>query len=296
MGEEHLVEIMKMPDDTVAIHASLQSFFNQFFIVGGMPEIVARYANYRDVVALDDVFEALLQNYRDDVEKYVNKKTVNEAVRFILTYGWEKAGEIIRLGNFANSSYASREVGEAFRLLQKAMLLELVYPTTSAVVPALPELRRMPKLIWFDTGMVNYAAQVRGEILGNIDILDLWRGRIAEQIVAQELLTLNYKIGQKRCFWSKGEGSNGAEVDFVWVVDGQLIPIEVKSGHNSKLKSLHSFIDQSTTRVAVRVWSQPLSINHVKTSFGKKDFTLINLPFYLVGDLENVVRRVIRNI
>lgn len=295
MGADHLIDIMKEPNDTIAIHSQLQSLFNQFFVVGGMPEIVARYAKEHDVVALDDIFEALLQNYRDDVEKYAKQRKVTEVVRFILTHGWEKAGEIISLGNFGNSSYRAREVGEAFRLLQKAMLLELVYPTTSTVIPALPELSRMPKLIWFDTGIVNYAAQVRGEILGNNDILDLWRGHIAEQVVAQELSTLNYKIGQKRSFWTKGNGKNGAEVDFTWIVDGQLIPIEVKSGHNSRLKSLHSFIDQSTARVAVRVWSQPFSIDSIKTSLGAKEFTLINLPFYLVGDLENVLRNVVNN-
>ena len=64
---------------------------------------------------------------------------------------------------------------------------------------------------------------------------------------------------------------------------------------NSRLKSLHSFIDQSTARVAVRVWSQPFSIDSIKTSLGAKEFTLINLPFYLVGDLENVLRNVVNN-
>ena len=70
------------------------------------------------------------------------------------------------------------------------MLTELVYPTTSTEVPAIPEQKRMPKLIRLDTGLVNYSAQVQKEILGAKDILDAWRGNIAEHIVAQELLTL----------------------------------------------------------------------------------------------------------
>ena len=59
----------------------------------------------------------------------------------------------------------------------------------------------MPKLVWLDTGLVNYAAQVQKEVLGAKDIMDAWRGMIAEQIVAQELLTLTDKVSQKRCFW-----------------------------------------------------------------------------------------------
>lgn len=56
-------------------------------------------------------------------------------VRFILSYGWAFSGETITLGNFANSSYKSREVGEAFRILEKAMLLELVHPTSMTQMP-----------------------------------------------------------------------------------------------------------------------------------------------------------------
>ena len=36
------------------------------------------------------------------------------------------------------------------------LLLELVYPTTATEVPATPEIKRMPKLVWLDTGLVNY--------------------------------------------------------------------------------------------------------------------------------------------
>lgn len=55
--------------------------------------------------------------------------------RFILSYGWAFSSETITLGNFANSSYKSRKVGEAFRILEKAMLLELVYPTSMTQMP-----------------------------------------------------------------------------------------------------------------------------------------------------------------
>ena len=111
-------------------------------------------------------------------------------VRFILSYGWAFSGETITLGNFANSGYKSREVGEAFRLLEKAMLLELTYPVSSTQFPIIPETKRMPKLIWFDTGLVNYQAGIRREIIGSTEMVDSWRGHIAEQITAQELLTL----------------------------------------------------------------------------------------------------------
>ena len=132
--------------------------------------------------------------------------------------------------------------------------------------------------------------KVRQEIINANDLLDIWKGRIGEQIVAQELLNLNNDINQTRSFWTKGRGDGGAEVDLTWVVDSQLVPIEVKTGHNSHLRSLHSFMDASPISIAVRVWSGPFSVDDVVTTVGRKPFKLVNLPFYLIGELERIVR------
>ncbi|MBP3789369.1 MAG: hypothetical protein J6I52_07075 [Prevotella sp.] len=43
--------------------------------------------------------------------------------------------------------------------------------------------------------------------------------------------------------------------------------------------------------VAVRVWSGPFSVDDVVTTNKRKPFRLINLPFYLVGNLEQIVRK-----
>lgn len=291
IGENALLTILDKPELTVAFHDRLMGLFNVYTLIGGMPEVVQLYAERKDILSLETVYETLLQGYRDDVEKYANGRHLPEVIRFILKEGWHKAAQTITLGGFAGSSYNAREVGEAFRLLEKAMLLELVYPTTATEVPATPELKRMPKLIWLDTGLVNYAAQVQKEVLGAKDIMDAWRGMIAEQIVAQELLTLTDKVSQKRNFWVRGKNESSAEVDFIWVQDSMVYPIEVKSGHNAHLRSLHSFMDRSSQTVGIRVWSQPYAVDEVKTINGK-EFKLINLPFYLVGKLDAVLHTI----
>ena len=291
IGKEQLLEMAMMPGMENVVHNELMSCFNRYLLVGGMPAAVQAYLEERDLLAFDDIYETLIQAYRDDAEKYARAGKMSYVIRFILEHGWSAAGSTVTLTGFANSDYKSREVGEAFRLMEKAMLLELVYPITNTAVPAMPETKRQPKLIWLDTGLVNYAANIRNDIIGANDIMDVWKGRIAEHVVAQELLTLNYKISQRRQFWMKGGGGESAEVDFIWTVDSRLIPIEVKSGRNSHLRSIHSFIDLSPTDVAVRVWSGPLSVDDVQTTIKKKKFRLINLPFYLVGDMERIVRQ-----
>lgn len=291
IGKNNLLAVLSQKSEyTVAFHEQLMHLFNQYTIVGGMPEAVQQYAETQDVIGIEDVYETLVQAYKDDSEKYVRGNKLTDVVRFILSYGWAFSGETITLGNFANSGYKSREVGEAFRLLEKAMLLELIYPVSSTQLPIIPETKRMPKLIWFDTGLVNYQAGIRKEIIGSTDMVDSWRGHIAEQITAQELLTLDDRVGQHRSFWAKP--NNGAEVDFIFAHNSKLYPIEVKSGTNAHLRSLQVFMDSSGVNIAIRIWSKPYSVDKVKTIHGK-EFTLINLPFYLIGNLRNVLDAVV---
>ena len=290
-GEEAMLPVLERPEVSLAFHDRLLGLFNLYTLIGGMPEVVQIYAERRDILALNKIYETLLQGYRDDVEKYTQGRQMPDVVRFLLKEGWNMAGQTVTLGRFAGSNYNAREIGEAFRLLEKAMLTELVYPTTSTEVPAIPEQKRMPKLIWLDTGLVNYSAQVQKEILGAKDILDAWRGNIAEHIVAQELLTLTDKVSQKRNFWVRGKSESPAEVDFIWVQDSMSYPIEVKSGHNAHLRSLHSFLERSPQTIAIRVWSQPYSIDTIQTVKGKI-CKLINLPFYLVGQIPHILKNI----
>jgi len=172
--------------------------------------------------------------------------------------------------------------------LEKTFILELCYPTTDTLVPITKDLKRSPRLFWLDCGLVNYAANVQKEVFGSSDILDAWRGKIAEQIVAQELLASDSRVSNQRNFWVRNKKDSEAEIDFVLQIDNKVIPVEVKSGHRAKLKSLHLFMEEVPHNIAVRVWSQPLTIDEIETQSGKK-FKLINLPFYYVGVIEKIL-------
>ena len=62
---------------------------------------------------------------------------------------------------------------------------------------------------------------------------------------------------------------------------------------NSHLRSLQSFMDNSDIDIAVRIWSNPYSVDEIKTPKGKM-FRLINLPFYLIGNLHRILDDVIK--
>ena len=288
MGETELQAVIKEGAIPEAIHPKAMSLFNTYTLIGGMPEAVEHYVKNRDLVEINDVYETLLESYSDDVEKYAQNQNMKHVIRYILKVGWPFAAQSISLGSFAGSSYRSREMGEAFRTLEKAMLLELVYPTVGYTPPVCNELKRSPKLLWLDVGLVNYSAKLQKEVFGSKDILDVWRGHIAEQVVAQELLASNFRVSHKRNFWVREKKGSEAEVDFIVQHENKIIPIEVKSGHNAKLKSLHAFMDKTNHEISVRVWSKPFSVDKIIVSSGK-EFNLINLPFYYVGILDKIL-------
>jgi len=288
IGETQLEKALTNCRIPEALHNKTMNLFNTFTLIGGMPEVIADYAANKNFVGLNSIYESLLTSYRDDVEKYARNETMSQTIRIILQSGWKFAAERITLGCFAGSSYKSREMSEAFRTLEKTFVLELCYPTTDCLVPITKDLKRSPKLLWLDSGLVNYAAKVQKEVFGATDILDAWRGKIAEQIVAQELLALDSRVSNQRNFWVRNKKDSEAEVDFVLQKDNLIIPIEVKSGHNAKLKSLHLFMDEAPHNIALRVWSQPFSIDEVTTLKGK-NFKLFNIPFYYVSVLEELL-------
>jgi hypothetical protein len=288
MGEDALKDSllqMSIPD---SLHNKTMSLFNTYTLIGGMPEAISHFCKHRDLLALRNVYESLIVGYMDDIEKYSNNPTMTNILRHLIKTGWNYAGQIIKFNGFGESVYRSREIGEAFRILEKTMLLELVYPTTGFGIPVLPEIKRFPKLIWLDTGLVNYNANVFKEVFGAKDIMDAWRGRIAEHITAQEILASDDRVSFKRNFWVRNKKGSESEVDFVIQSENRLIPVEVKSGHNSKLKSLHIFMDEVNHDIAVRVWSNSFSVDNIVTRSGKT-VRLFNIPFYYVSSISKMI-------
>lgn len=290
IGEEMLASQV----DKVAVPQSLHSYtldlFKKYMIIGGLPEVVANYAQYHDMVRLSDVFNALLSGYRDDVEKYADNRKEQDSIRYILNYGWTSAGHRIQFAKFTNSSFKSADVSNAFRTLEKTLLLELVYPLTSTSFPILPDLKKSPKLLWLDTGLVNYVAGMQEELLFTTDSDELWNGDIAEHIVAQELLGATTTFGEKRLFWVRDARNSQAEVDFVIRYKSHLLPIEVKTGANSKLRSLHLFMEESKENVALRLWNGPMTSDVITRSDGRP-FTLYNIPLYYAGHLHTLMQQ-----
>ena len=290
-GENQSLEILNSNDIPAFAHPQLMRQFKKYLTIGGMPQVVEQYAHNNDLTALQPIYESLLKSYIEDVEKYAPSSSQVQYIRHILNTAFEIAGSRITIENFGGSTYKFREMREAFTTLEKTFLFQLVYPTTEAVIPALPKLKLKPRLHTLDTGLINYATNMVKDILSMEDIADVYRGRIAEHITGQELLAMSNSIMNKLQFWVREKKQSSAEIDYLYQYNGKLIPIEVKSGSIGKLRSLHQFMDVAPHHLAVRVWQGPYSVEKAKTIAGT-EFTLLNLPFYLVHRIERELDKI----
>lgn len=287
-GEKQSLEVLgKIPIPDFA-HEKLSKLFRAYALTGGMPEIVKKYVETKDILALAPVYDELLTSYSDDIEKYARSNIHAQTLRHVFNHIFREAGSRITFQGFGKSNYKSREIKEAFLTLEKTFLLKLIYPITSGEIPLSPNFKRSPKLQVFDSGFINYVSGIQKEFFGSLNLSDIYRGRIAEHIVGQELLSLNFSMREKEYFWTREKNAD-AEVDFVFQFENKLIPVEVKSGKAGKLRSLHEFMDRVEHNYAIRVYSEKLSISKSKTRLGKK-FHLMNLPFYLVHKIENYLK------
>lgn len=117
---------------------------------------------------------------------------------------------------------------------------------------------------------------------------NLYKGRIAEHIIAQELIAVSDNYLQPLLFWVREKSGSNAEVDFLLSTPQGMIPIEVKSGATGHLKSLLLYMDETDVSLAVRLYAGEYRKEELTTPQGKT-FTLLNLPYCFAGKVREYV-------
>lgn len=289
-GEYDSVKLIrqKIPFPEYA-HEKLLKLFKNFTIIGGMPEILNVYAKHHDLNQLHSIYESLLTAYIDDVEKYARNETLVKVIRHTISQSFYYPSERIALEGFGKSRYKYREMHEAFLTLEKAMLLQLVYPVTTTRLPLKPNKKKRPKLLILDTGLVSYFSGLQKTLYTANEIDKVSEGNIVEHIVGQELKALSSSMLKKLHFWTREEKHSNAEVDYIYQYQEYIIPIEVKSGATGRLRSLHQFMDKALHPYAVRIYSGKLTVEKTQT-ISKTPFYLLNLPFYLIFNIDSYLK------
>jgi predicted AAA+ superfamily ATPase len=285
IGENAALEQLTQVPVAAFAQSKLLSLFHTYALIGGMPEIVQHYAKHKDLVALGPVYDSLISGYMEDVEKYAKSNAQILHIRHCIQNSFAQAGKRIKFEGFGNSAYKSREMGESLRTLEKALLMQLVYPCTSASLPMVPDIKKSPRLQILDTGLLNYFVGIQKEIIGTDDLNSIYQGTLIEHLIGQELLAFQYNALSALHFWIREKKESTAEVDYLFQFDGLIIPIEVKSGKEGTLKSLHSYMDIAPHNFAIRFYAGALNISDAITQNGKQ-YKILNLPYYLGSQIE----------
>ena len=285
INEEAALQQLRIVPLNNFAYDKLFALFKKYLIFGGMPEVVKTYrASNQSLTGLKDIYASIWETYKSDIVKYAKNDTEAKVLRYIL----ESAPYVrdrINFAGFGGSNYRSREVGEAFRALDWAKIIYLIYPTTQTVPPQLPDLTRKPRLQFLDTGLMNYASDIQSDLLQLEDLNDFYRGFVVNHGITQELIANGQNTFFKPQFWVRETANSSAEVDLTYKWAQYLIPIEVKSGAKGSLRSLHEFMDVAPHDLAVRFLGNRLLLEKGQTRKGKT-FNLLNLPYFAVSQLD----------
>jgi len=248
-----------------------------------MPEVLAAYGETRSYASVTEIYDAILIGYVEDVEKYSNlakAKYLTHAIDRAPLY----AGERITYEKFGESSFRSREMREAFDVLERALIVYRSRPSISHHIPIIEKLRKTPKLFFLDVGLVNYRIGFK-EFFTKQSLDNIYQGKISEQIVAQEIVAQAFRPPSLR-FWIREKGA--AEIDFLYPFKDMVIPVEVKSGKTGKLKSLNLFMEHNDHPYAIRIYSGKNRIDKIALPSGKT-YYLNSIPYYLLSRLDDVI-------
>ena len=274
-----LEQLKNIPIKPVA-HKTLLGLFNQYTIIGGMPEVVSHFIKNKSVADLSSIYESIWSSYISDSEKYTTNTTAKNVIKHIMSTAAYAIDKRIKFQNFGNSNYRSREVGEAMRNLHQAKIIQLIYPTTVTEPPIIPDLKKSPRLQFLDTGILNHILGITAEMLALEDLSQSYKGAIIPHTITQELISIQSDTSKLPSFWVREKKQASSEVDLVYAMNGKVIPIEIKSGSTGSLKSLHQFIERTNHPYAVRIYAGEFSIQETKTPNGTP-YLLMNLPYYL---------------
>lgn len=288
MGETAALEqLTQVPFATFA-HTKLLRLFHTYALIGGMPEIVQYYATNKDLVRLGPMYDSLIIGYMDDVGKYAKSRAQILQLRHCIQTSFAQAGKRIKFEGFGNAAFKSREMGESLRTLEKALLLQLIYPCTTATLPLVPDIKKSPRLQILDSGLLNYFVGIQKEIIGTDDLNKIYQGTLIEHLIGQEILAFQYNALSALHFWVREKKESTAEVAYLFPYDGLIIPIEVKSGKVGTLKSLHSYMDLAPHDMAIQFYAGALNITNAITKNGKQ-YQILNLPYFLGSQIEKYI-------
>ncbi|MBI4027330.1 MAG: ATP-binding protein [Verrucomicrobia bacterium] len=228
-----------------ALHEKLLEQLRLYFLIGGMPEAVSTFVESHVLATVVPIHQTLCQSYFHDLSKY-GARVDRECLEHIFEQIPARVGGQIKYTSL-HPEKRIEKIKETLRVLERALLIHKVHATSAQGLPLGADASpNVFKAVFLDIGLMQHVCGLSArDILDERDLLDVYRGALAEQFVGQELLVhANGSENGRLYYWARPQKSSSAEVDYLLVRQGRIIPIEVKSGAWGRLKSLWIFLQE----------------------------------------------------
>jgi len=261
------------------VHTHLWNQLKIYFVVGGLPEVVQTYADNKDdlFIALKLVRkkqEDLISTYHADMAKHSGKQNAMQIERLWRNIPAQLAREQdgsapkFKFKGIISGIKGFSRLSGTIDWLKTAGLIIQTYIVNSGELPFSAHIKdNLFKLYFFDTGMLGAISNLPPKTILDYDY-GSYKGYFAENFVAQEFLC----AGESEIYsWRERK----AEVEFLREIEGEVLPIEIKSGWVTQAKSLKVFADRYNPEYRTIMSANNLHID--------KDNKIHRYPLYLAS-------------
>ena len=191
-------------------------------------------------------------SYQDDFAKY-KKKLPTLLLREVFASVVKQAG-----GKFVYSKATEASQYNIKQAINMLIMAGLVIPVVSSSANGIPlgaeTNHKKCKMLLLDTGLFQRLLDLQlSDFLFSEDFEVINKGAIAEQFVGLELIKNSSPYTPETLyFWTREKEKSQAEVDYLIQQNGEIIPIEVKSGSKGKMQMIkHCFTPLYTALMSV---------------------------------------------
>ncbi len=270
-GNEKLAKLLTENNASISklIEDKIYYELLNYFWVGGMPECVQHFVDTKNYAQVRKIQEDLLYTYQQDFSKY-NPLVHKDCLLDILSnISQNISGQV--LYTKLSERFKGPTIKKGVDVLSTAKIFRKVSNVSLAGLPFSTSGKQF-KACFIDIGLLLCLSKVSFDSLfypqvANSNFMGAW----AEQFVGQQLLASG---SNPLYYWARTMPNSSAEVDYVIEKNGEIIPVEVKSGATGKLRSLHILLAENKLVKKAIVFSKANKGNEGKLHF---------IPIYLAG-------------
>lgn len=220
------------------IHKKMMELFRVYLVVGGIPAAVNRYIETNNLNEVIDIQNQIVNLYKKDITQYDKNNKLAIAQIFELIAPQLNSQNKRFIIKDIKSGVKFDRYENSFLWLKDAGFALPVYNVETPKIPLkLSKSRSLFKLFMSDVGLLasEYSQGIQLKIISGDDKLNY--GAIFENYIAQELTACEHDLYY---YNNKKRG----ELDFLIEYDGEVLPIEVKSGKDYKVhRALSNIMD-----------------------------------------------------